>query len=448
MDKKIKIEFDFKNNMAILDGRQVTIDYLYKQLLNELNMPECIGFSYDEKEIIFNKANCSRNIFSYKFKNEDRVKVNNLLQKLDEVNTQKIINKLKKLKEDLLKKKYMDGSLYLSERYSHEYCLIYSRYYSRDSEDFVNLYDKDLAKPEIKELVDEVINLHDNNEEWVFEYNFKMRSSAEDSLHNFIVGTKDDKKIEKRIFDNNFEKPDILKKFLNKHRFKVLGRLFTHSFINDIWNLLDNDVVKAKLVLLVTGLILGCIVELDFLGTTSITFDIFLGMLAYYGLEKVWSVIRSNKNINKMIKCLDEKYNLVDNESKEPAKEIEKQTKLAKLPRKTQKLDDPFLRSLYLNIVTMKNYPEIDWSYEAEAIEDLAKRYVEAKKSNDSSSYELLIKYPNFLEIANGLDSLIEEKTKGQSNDIEDLDIISTELDGLKSVTLDTDNHQKLSLKH
>lgn len=31
MDKKI--EFDFKNNTAILDGRQVTIDYLYKQLL-------------------------------------------------------------------------------------------------------------------------------------------------------------------------------------------------------------------------------------------------------------------------------------------------------------------------------------------------------------------------------------------------------------------------------
>ena len=59
-----------------------------------------------------------------------------------------------------------------------------------------------------------------------------------------------------------------------------------------------------------------------------------------------------------------------------------------------------------------------------------------------------MIKYPNFLEIANGLDSLIEEKTKGQSNDIEDLDIISTELDGLKNVTLDTYNHQKLSLKH
>lgn len=445
MDKKI--EFDFKNNTAILDGRQVTIDYLYKQLLNELNMPECIGFSYDEKEIIFNKANCSRNIFSYKFKNEDRVKVNNLLQKLDEVNTQKIINKLKKLKEGLLKKKYMDGSLYLSERYSHEYCLIYSRYYSRDSEDFVNLYDKDLAKPEIKELVDEVINLHDNNEEWVFEYNFKMRSSAEDSLHNFIVGTKDDKKIEKRIFDNNFEKPDILKKYLNKHRFKVLGRLLTHSFINDIWNLLDNDVVKAKIVLLVTGLILGYIVELDFLGTISITSNIFLGTWVYYGFKKVWSVIRSNKNINKMIKCLDEKYNLVDVEVKEPAKEIEKQPELAQLSRKTQKLDDPFLRSLYLNIITMKNYPEIDWSYEAETIEDLSKKYVEAKKSSDSSSYELLIKYPNFLEIANTLDSLIEEKTKEQSNDIGDLDIINTELDGLKSVTLDTNNIRKLNLK-
>lgn len=443
-----KIEFDFNNNMAILDGRQVTIDYLYKQLLNELNMPECIGFSYDEKEIIFNKTNCSRNIFSYKFKNEDRVKVNNLLQKLDEVNTQKIINKLKKLKEDLLKKKYMDGRLYLLERYNHEYCLIYSRYYSLNSEHFVEVFDKDLAKPEIKELIDEVINLHDNNEEWVFEYNFEMRSSAEDSLHNFIVATKDDKKIEKRIFDNNFEKPDILKKYLNKHRFKVLGRLFTHSFINDIWNLLDNDVVKAKIVLLGVGLILGGSIESSYLGTTSITSNIFLGTWVYYGFKKVLSVIRSNKNINKMIRCLDEKYNLVDNESKEPAKEIEKQTKLAKLPRKTQKLDDPFLRSLYLNIVTMKNYPEIDWSYEAEAIEDLAKRYVEAKKSNDSSSYELLIKYPNFLEIANGLDSLIEEKTKGQSNDIEDLDIISTELDGLKSVTLDTDNHQKLSLKH
>lgn len=47
-------------------------------------------------------------------------------------------------------------------------------------------------------------------------------------------------------------------------------------------------------------------------------------------------------------------------------------------------------------------------------------------------------KYPNFLDIAYGVDSLIEEKKKGQSNDIEALDIISTELDGLKSVTLDT----------
>ena len=435
MDKKI--EFDFKNNTAILDGRQVTIDYLYKQLINELNMPECIGFSYDEKEIIFNKTHCSRNIFSYKFKNEDRVKVNNLLQKLDEVNTQKIINKLKKLKEDLLKKKYMDGSLYLSE-HSQDKCLIYSRYCSRDCEHFVEVFDKDLAKPEIKELIDEVINLHDNNEEWVFEYNFEMRSSAEDSLHNFIVGTKDDKKIEKRIFDNNFEKPDILKKYLNKHRFKVLGRLFTHSFINDIWNLLDNDVVKVKIVLLGVGLILGGSIESSYLGTTSIISNIFLGTWVYYGFKKVWSVIRSNKNINKMIRCLDEKYNLVDVEVKEPAKEIEKQPELAQLSRKTQKLDDPFLRSLYLNIVTMKNYPEIDWSYEAGTIEDLAKKYVEAKKSNDSSSYELLIKYPNFLEIANTLDSLIEEKKKGQSNDIEALDIISTELYGLKSVTLDT----------
>ena len=433
----INTEADFKNNTAILDGRKVTIDYLYKQLLNELNMPECIGFSYDEKEIIFNKTHCSRNIFSYKFKNEDRVKVNNLLQKLDEVNTQKIINKLKKLKEDLLKKKYMDGSLYLSE-HSQDKCLIYSRYCSRDCEHFVEVFDKDLAKPEIKELIDEVISLHDNNEEWVFEYNFEMRSSAEDSLHNFIVGTKDDKKIEKRIFDNNFEKPDILKKYLNKHRFKVLGRLFTHSFINDIWNLLDNDVVKVKIVLLGVGLILGGSIESSYLGTTSIISNIFLGTWVYYGFKKVWSVIRSNKNINKMIRCLDEKYNLVDVEVKEPAKEIEKQPELAQLSRKTQKLDDPFLRSLYLNIVTMKNYPEIDWSYEAGTIEDLAKKYVEAKKSNDSSSYELLIKYPNFLEIANTLDSLIEEKKKGQSNDIEALDIISTELYGLKSVTLDT----------
>ena len=428
------IEFDFKNNTAILDGRQVTIDYLYKQLLNELNMPECDGFYYDEKVIVFTKTKYGKNTFSYKFRSEDKVKVNNLLQKLDGVNTQNIINRLKKLEEDLLKKKYMDGSLYLLE-HSQDKCLIYSRYYSLDSERFVEVFDKDLAKPEIKELIDEVISLHDNNEEWIFEYSFKMGSGAEDSLHNFIVATKDDKQIEKKIFDNNFEKPDILKRYLNKHRFKVLGRLLTQSFIDDI-------------VLLGVGLILGGSIESSYLGTTSITFDIFLGMLAYCGLEKVVAIIRSNKNINKMIECLDEKYNLVDNESKEPVKELENQPKLAQLPRKTQKLDDPFLRSLYLNIVTMKSYPEIDWSYEAGTIEDLAKKYVETKKSNDSSSYELLIKYPNFLEIANGLDSLIEEKTKGQSNDIEDLDIISTELDGLKNVTLDTDNSQKLSLKH
>lgn len=441
------IEFDFKNNTAILDGRQVTIDYLYKQLLNELNMPECDGFYYDEKEIVFTKTKYGKNTFSYKFRSEDKVKVNNLLQKLDGVNTKNIINRLKKLEEDLLKKKYMDGSLYLLE-HSQDKCLIYSRYYSLDSERFVEVFDKDLAKPEIKELIDEVISLHDNNEEWIFEYSFKMGSGAEDSLHNFIVATKDDKQIEKKIFDNNFKKPDILKRYLNKHRFKVLGRLLTHSFINDIWNLLNNDVARAKIVLLVTGLILGCIVEFDFLGTISITSNIFLGTWIYYGFKKVWSVIRSNKNINKMIKCLDEKYNLVDSKSKEPVKEIGNQPEFAQVPRKTQKLDDPFLRSLYLNIVTMKNYPEIDWSYEAGTIEDLAKKYVETKKSNDSSSYELLIKYPNFLEIANGLDSLIEEKTKGQSNDIEDLDIISTELDGLKNVTLDTDNSQKLSLKH
>ena len=97
----------------------------------------------------------------------------------------------------------------------------------------------------------------------------------------------------------------------------------------------------------------------------------------------------------------------------------------------------------------MKNYPEIDWSYEAEAIEDLAKKYVETKQKSALPCFELLNKYSNFLEISNNIDELIKEKIKLKyTNELETLDAISTELDGLKNVTLDTYNHQKLSLKH
>ena len=439
-----KIEFDFEENLAILDGKKVTIDYLYKQLLNELNSQDCNGFYYDKEEIIFTKIDGVDHVFSYEFKNKDRLKLNDLLQKLDEINTRNIIVKLNKLKNDIMNKKYLDGVLYFTKLYAHEHVLVYRKHGSLHGEHFLKLRDNELAKPGIKDLIDEVISLHNNNEEFVFEYDFEMNYIGKCKFPDFIVNTKDDKEIESKIFDIDFSKPDILKNYLNKHRFKVLVILLINNFGNDFWNLICNDKAKIK-----WG-ILSLISLIEVIGFKSITIslEILLGVLAYYGLKKVGVLIRSNKNINKMVECLDEKYNLVDNESKEPVKEIEKQSKLAQLPRKTQKLADPFLRSLYLNIVTMKNYPEIDWSYEAGTIEDLAKKYVDVKKSKDLSSYELLNKYPNFLEIANSLDSLIEEKTKEQFNVRDDLDIISTELDGFKSVTLDTYNHQKLSLKH
>ena len=109
---------------------------------------------------------------------------------------------------------------------------------------------------------------------------------------------------------------------------------------------------------------------------------------------------------------------------------------------------DPFLRNLFDTITKMKEYPEIDWSYEAEAIEDLAKKYVETKQKSGLPCFELLNKYSKFLEISNNIDELIKEKIKLKyMNELETLDAISTELDGLKNVTMNAGCVRKLDLK-
>ena len=118
--------------------------------------------------------------------------------------------------------------------------------------------------------------------------------------------------------------------------------------------------------------------------------------------------------------------------------------------RCTKKIEsiDPFLRNLFDTIAKMKEYPEIDWSYEAEAIEDLAKKYVETKQKSGLPCFELLNKYSKYLEISNNIDELIKEKIKLKyTNELETLDAISMELDCLKSVTLNTDSVKKLDLK-
>lgn len=444
------IRFDFNDNTALINGEKMSLDYLIKQWKEILNSPECIGFYCNDREMKFiidyHYSGKYRNNMSYWYtvQGKDKTKIKELLSKLEEANTKNIISKLENLKKDVLNNYYMNGKIELSKSYrnSGSYTLSFNSYNAKYCEKkFVELSNKDLKNPKIKNLVNDIIYIHDNAEEHIFYKNFKIYSSFDDTLYSTVVNNLFKADMTKVIFDNPIDKPLSLKNYLNKHRFTVLKKLITQVIHNDISNLGYNFFNPFFMILWVLGIFFGALLNFWVLEIEA--------LMILLGSRLTFKTLLINKNIKTMMECLDEKYNLEGKSLEDDKKIIEnkdtKEREKNNVLEKSKESVDPFLRNLFTSIAKMKECPEIDWTYEAETISDLAKKYVEAKQKSNLTCYELLNKYPNFLEISNKIDEQIKEKTIPKyTNELKTLDIISTELDGLKSVTLDN-NVRKLT---
>ena len=335
----------------------------------------------------------------------------------------------------------MDGEIELSKSYTNYanggfYTLSFNSYNAKYCQKkFVELSNKDLKNPKIKNLVNDIIYIHDNAEEHIFYKNFKIYSSFDDTLYSTVVNNLFKADMTKVIFDNPIDKPLSLKNYLNKHRFTVLKKLITQVIHNDISNLGYNFFNPFFMILWVFGILFGVLLNFWVLEIEA--------LMILLGSRLTFKTLLINKNIKTIVECLDAKYNLEGKSPEDDKKIIEnkdtKEREKNKVLEKSKESVDPFLRNLFTSIAKMKEYPEIDWTYEAETISNLAKKYVEAKQKSNLTCYELLRKYPNFLEISNKIDEQINVKTIPKyTNELKTLETISTELDGLKSVTLDT----------
>lgn len=439
------IRFDFNDNTALINGEKMSLDYLIKQWKEILNSPECIGFYCNDREMKFiidyHYSGKYRNNMSYWYtvQGKDMTKIKELLSKLEEANTKNIISKLENLKTDVLNNYYMNGKIELSKSYinSGSYTLSFNSYNAKYYEKkFVELSSKNLKNLDIKNMIDDIIYIHDNAGKHIFYKNFNIYSSFDDTLYSAVVNSLFKADITKVIFNKQIDEPLSLKTYLNKHRFTVLKKLITQVLHNDISNFGDNFFSNPFLITLwALGILFG--VGLNFWGLELGALMILLGS------RLTFKTLLINKNIKTIVECLDEKYNLEGKSPEDDKKIIEnkdtKEREKNKVLEKSKESVDPFLRNLFTSIAKMKEYPETDWTYEAETISDLAKKYVEAKQKSDLTCYELLRKYPNFLEISNKIDEQINAKIIPKyTNELQTLETISTELDGLKSVTLDT----------
>ena len=438
------IKFDFNENTALINGEKMSLDYLLKQWKKILNSLECLGFYCDDRKMLFiinyHYSGKYRNDLSYWYtiQRKDTEKINELLSELDEINAKNIIGKLENLKKDVLNNCYMDGEIELSKSYTNGgfYTLSFNSYNAKYCEKkFVELSNKDLKNPKIKNLVNDIIYIHDNAEEHIFYKNFKIYSSFDDTLYSTVVNNLFKADMTKAIFDNPIDKPLSLKNYLNKHRFTVLKKLITQVIHNDISNFGYNFFSPFSIILWFLGIFFGALLNFWVLEIEA--------LMILLGSRLTFKTLLINKNIKTIVECLDEKYNLEGKSPEDDKKIIEnkdtKEREKNKVLEKSKESVDPFLRNLFTSIAKMKEYPEIDWTYEAETISDLAKKYVEAKQKSNLTCYELLRKYPNFLEISNKIDEQINVKTIPKyTNELKTLETISTELDGLKSVTLDT----------
>lgn len=439
------IRFDFNDNTALINGEKMSLDYLIKQWKEILNSPECIGFYCNDREMKFiidyHYSGKYRNNMSYWYtvQGKDMTKIKELLSKLEEANTKNIISKLENLKKDVLNNYYMNGKIELSKSYrnSGSYTLSFNSYNAKYYEKkFVELSSKNLKNLDIKNMIDDIIYIHDNAGKHIFYKNFNIYSSFDDTLYSAVVNSLFKADITKVIFNKQIDEPLSLKTYLNKHRFTVLKKLITQVIHNDISNFGDNFFSNPFLITLwALGILFG--VGLNFWGLE------FKSLMLLLGSRLIFKTLLINKNIKTIVECLDEKYNLEGKSPEDDKKIIEnkdtKEREKNKVLEKSKESVDPFLRNLFTSIAKMKEYPETDWTYEAETISDLAKKYVEAKQKSNLTCYELLRKYPNFLEISNKIDEQINVKTIPKyTNELKTLETISTELDGLKSVTLDT----------
>ena len=441
------IRFDFNDNTALINGEKMSLDYLIKQWKEILNSPECIGFYCDDREMLFiinyHYSGKFRNDLNYWYtiQRKDTEKINELLSELDEINAKNIIGKLENLKKDVLNNCYMDGEIELSKSYTNYanggfYTLSFNSYNAKYCQKkFVELSNKDLKNPKIKNLVNDIIYIHDNAEEHIFYKNFKIYSSFDDTLYSTVINNLFKADMTKVIFDKPIYKPLSLKNYLNKYRFTVLKKLITQVIHNDISNFGYNFFDPFSILLWFLGIYFGALLNFWVLEIEA--------LMILLGSRLTFKTLLINKNIKTIVECLDEKYNLEGKSPEDDKKIIEnkdtKEREKNKVLEKSKESVDPFLRNLFTSIAKMKEYPEIDWTYEAETISDLAKKYVEAKQKSNLTCYELLRKYPNFLEISNKIDEQINVKTIPKyTNELKTLETIGTELDGLKSVTLDT----------
>lgn len=448
----INIEFDFKNGIVDVHKKGmgiININDFFQSLKEDIDKDNGAAFSFDNRQIcIYNYGDTI--CYDYSCKDDDRDKLNTYLNKLNDYYYQNLIIKLKILERECTSNNAVKCKIELiNKAYYSEIGFYDLTIPTDDLPAKVKLSKKDLENVEIKKMIDKIIYKHDHNEKFVFYDSFDMKSNNNTALSNVLASKCSFEDITKLIDSRDIQNLDILINYIKKRKPLLLAKLLTKNIYNDPYYLIKLMFMTP----VVAGLWGTIIIMLCLSGASSLAISIvnmIFGMgggflIAY---KPCLFLHRINKNLTFWVNSIEKKYNL--NSCQKDYGLKEKSLKTVGEERCTKKIEsiDPFLRNLFDTIAKMKEYPEIDWSYEAEAIEDLAKKYVETKQKSALPCFELLNKYSNFLEISNNIDELIKEKIKLKyTNELETLDAISMELDCLKNVTMNTGCVRKLDLK-
>ena len=439
----INIEFDFKNGSVDVHKKGmgiININDFFQSLKEDIDKDNGAAFSFDNRQICI--YNYGDNIcYDYSCKDDDRAKLNTYLNKLNDYYYQNLIIKLKILERECTSNNAVKCKIELINKFYYSEIGFYDLTIPTDDLPAkVRLSKKDLENVEIKEMIDKIIYKHDHNEKFVFYDSFDMKSNNNTALSNVLASKCSFEDIKKLIDSRDIQNSDILINYIKKRKPLLLAKFLAKNIHNDPYYLIKLMFMTP----VVAGLWGTIIIMLCLSGASSLAISIVnmifgMGGGCLIAYKPCLFLHRINKNFTFLVDSIVKKYNL--NNCQKNCKVKEKSIKVAEEERYTKEIksNDPFLRNLFYTIKKMKEYPEIDWSYEAETISDLAKKYVEAKQKSDLTCYELLRKYPNFLEISNKIDEQINAKIIPKyTNELQTLETISTELDGLKSVTLDT----------
>lgn len=445
------IEFDFENGVVNVyeNGTKViNIDDFFQSLKENLDKDNGAVFSFDNRQICIYNGNYT--CYDYSCKDDDRTKLNTYLNKLYDYYYQNLIIKLKTLDNECTSKNALRCKIKLIDNDYYNVIEFYNLSISPvDLPAKVKLSKKDLENVEIKSIIDKIIYKHDHHEKFVFNNSFDIESNNSTALANILASKCSSEDIKKLIDSRDIQNSDILINYIKKRKPLLLAKLLAKNIHNDPYYLIKLMFMTPA----VAGLWETIIIMLCLSGASSLAISIVnmifgMGGSFLIAYKPCLFLHRINKNFTFLVDSIVKKYNL--NNCQKNCEVKEKSIKVTEEERYTKEIksNDPFLRNLFDVIVKMKEYPEIDWSYEAKTIEDLAKKYVEIKQKNSLSCFELLNRYSKFLEVSNNIDELIKEKIKFKyTNEEETLDAISMELDCLKRVNLNTDSAKKLDLK-